>query len=126
MNKHILNYSKFLLLESADGETVKELDAFNEMVISVVNSTDDALKATEKIKEYIHNNIPDLTTKLADPEFISNFYKILRKWYDKYHKELDGKEIESLTDLGVSDDDFEDDGISDEFDSDEMDWEIEI
>ena len=126
LNKHIKSYSSFIFENKTSSESF--LENLNKVVLSQINSDKEAIEATTVIKDFIHENMSNLSELMMVPDFVKGFYESLEPWYNKYKEELDSKEIEHFIGNKDRNDPFEKDIPTDtETEEDELgDWEFEM
>ncbi len=121
MFKHVKSYSRFILLESKqDGsDFLKDLNDTVAKLTSEVNSDEDCVRVTERLKEYMDQHKDQhIFPNLSNTDFIVKFLEILKPWKETCIQGLANYEISSQGSYNDFDD-FEA-GSSDELNFDDL------
>tara|TARA_Y100000389_G_C17221604_1_gene393607 strand:- start:250 stop:633 length:384 start_codon:yes stop_codon:yes gene_type:complete len=127
MNKHVLSYRNFV--NENDSSNKRELlNKLTQVISSQINSDKGAIEATTIIKEFLRDNMGNMSELMNQPAFVKSFYECLIPWYSKYKDELDSMEIDHFVGTRNRQDPIETDIPTDNRDEDmDMDdWEFEL
>jgi len=125
MNKHVLSYQNFVNENDSSNQS-ELLNKLTQVISSQIESDKSAIEATTVIKEFLQDNMGNMSELMTQPDFVKSFYESLSPWYSKYKDELDSIEIDHFVGTKDRQDPIETDIPTDNRDEDMDDWEFEL